>query len=99
MFLVHQKRLGKSVKNFDLSTWQDAVPAYLETGLMTKFSQVDHCKDFLLSTEGKTLGEANANYSFFGIGMGLRHPDVWDMDLWGKNLLGQMLMKVRDSLS
>ena len=96
---VHQKRLGKSVKNFDLSTWQDAVPAILETGLMAKFSQVDHCKDFLLSTEGKTLGEANANDSFFGIGMGLRHPDVWDMDLWGKNLLGQMLMKVRDSLS
>ena len=31
---------------------------------MAKFSQVDHCKDFLLSTEGKTLGEANANDSF-----------------------------------
>ena len=37
--------------------------------------------------------------SFFGIGMGLRHPDVWDVDLWGKNLLGKKLMDVRNSLT
>ena len=96
---VQQKRLGKSVRNFDLSTWQNAVPDILETGLMAKFSQVDHCRDFLLSTGGKTLAEANPSDSFFGIGMGLRHPDVWDVDLWGKNLLGKKLMDVRNSLT
>ena len=96
---VQQKRLGKSVRNFDLSTWQNAVPDILETGLMAKFSQVVHCRDFLLSTGGKTLSEANPSDSFFGIGMGLRHPDVWDVDLWGKNLLGKKLMDVRSSLT
>ena len=96
---VQQKRLGKSVRNFDLSTWHDAVPDVLETGLKAKFSQVDHCRDFLLSTEGKTLAEANPSDSFFGIGMGLRHPDVWKADLWGRNLLGHKLMDVRNSLS
>ena len=46
-------------QNFDLSTWQGAVPDILMKGLSAKFGQVDHCKDFLLATEGKTLGEAN----------------------------------------
>ena len=48
---------------------------------------MDHCRDFLLSTEGKTLAEANPSDPFFGTGIGLRHPDVWKVDLWGKNLL------------
>ena len=65
---------------------------------MAKFSQMDYCRDFLLSTGGKTLAEANPTDSFFGIGMGLRHPDVWDVDLWCKTLLGKKLMDVRSSL-
>ena len=96
---VHQKRRGKSVKNFDLSTWQDAVSSHFRESLMAKFSQVDHCEDFLLSTEGKTLGEANANDSFFGIGIGSSASGCMEYGFMGKNLLGQMLMKVRDSLS
>ena len=78
---VKQKQLGKTVLNFDLSTWQGAVPDILMKGLRAKFGQVDHCKDFLTSTEGKTLGEANGWDKFFGIGMSLQHPKVWQKEL------------------
>ena len=95
---VKQKQLGKTVLNFDFSTWQGAVPDILMKGLRAKFGQVDHCKDFLTSTEGKTLGEANGWDKFFGIGMSLQHPKVWQKELWGRNLLGESLMEVRDTL-
>ena len=95
---VHQKRLGKLVKNFDLSVWQGAVSDILKTGLEAKFNQAKHCGDFLRSTQNRTLGEANANDNFYGIGMGLQDPNVWDQGRWGKNLLGKLLMEVRDSL-
>ena len=96
--LVHQKRLGKSVKNFDLFVWQGEVSDILKTGLEAKFNQAKHCGDFLRSTQNRTLGEANANDNFYGIGMGLQDPNVWDQGRWGKNLLGKLLMEVRDSL-
>ena len=88
----------KASKNFDLSTWQGAVPDILMKGLSAKFGQVDHCKVFLTASEGKTLGEANGSDKFFGIGMSLQDPKVWRKELWGRNLLGETLMEVRDTL-
>ena len=69
---VHQKRLGKSVKNFDLSVWQGAVSDILKTCSELKFNQAKHCGDFLRSTQNRTLGEVNANDNFYGTGKDYR---------------------------
>ena len=93
---VHQKSLGKKISNFQLDVWRKAVPEVLIKGLQAKFTQDEICKNFLLATGQRDIGEANPSDSFFGIGMGLRHPDAWDKSKWENNLLGKCLMEVRE---
>lgn len=95
---VAQKHLGKQVAGFDRNEWEEAASEILLRGLRAKFSQVEHCKDFLLATGKKTIGEANPSDKFFGIGMGLKDRDVWDRSKWANNLLGKSLMEVRNDL-
>jgi hypothetical protein len=95
---VKQKGLGKTVPNFDRNTWQQAIPEILLKGLKEKFVQNEHCKEFLINTGNRTIGEANKHDSFFGIGKGLNDLDVWDKSQWANNLLGKSLMTVRQDL-
>ena len=95
---VRQKGLGKAVKGFDLKSWRDEAPAVLLKALREKFSQDQYCKAFLKLTDPKSIGEANPNDDFFGVGMSLRDPNVWDHSKWGNNLLGKCLMEVRAEL-
>ena len=97
---VHQKRFDKSVKNLDISVWQEAVPDILKAGLKAKLTQAKYCAcgDFLCSTQSRTLGEANANDNSYAIDMGLQDLNVWDQKRWGRNLLDKILMEVQDSL-
>jgi len=45
------------------------------------------------------LAEANAKDIFWGIGLSEEDPDVHHCEKWrGKNLLGEILMKVRGQL-
>ena len=71
---------------------------YKVTFLQWPNSQDAFCKDFLKSTGQKSIGEANPNDRFFGIGMGLRDRDVWNKDKWASNLLGKTLMEIRQEL-
>jgi hypothetical protein len=95
---VEQKRCGKQVVDFDKKVWQEAVPAVLKKGLLAKFFQNIHCKDFLRTTGNRIIGEANPNDKFFGIGLSLWDDRVWHRDSWANNLLGKCLMEVRDQL-
>jgi ribA/ribD-fused uncharacterized protein len=48
----------------------------------------------------KPLVEASPYDLIWGVGLGEHHPDVTDKSKWrGLNLLGQALMKVRDTHS
>ena len=93
-----QKGLGKRVADFDLEKWRKVVPQILLMGVRAKFTQDRHCQSFLKETKEKVLGEANPNDTYYGIGMGAKDRNAWDMDKWGHNLLGKTLMDVRSDL-
>jgi hypothetical protein len=95
---VQQKYFGKHVADFVKTDWQKAVPDILKRGLSAKFGQNIHCKDFLMRTGNKIIGEANPNDMFHGIGISLRDDSVWNRDLWANNLLGKSLMDIRAEL-
>jgi ribA/ribD-fused uncharacterized protein len=68
-------------------------------GVKMKFEQNPHLKKKLLDTGTRTLVEASPVDTYWGIGMGMWHKEVFDRSKWGKNHLGQILMEERTELS
>lgn len=94
------KRLGQQVKNFDHDTWEAHKSEIAFTGNMAKFSQNAGLKKKLLATGNALLAEANVKDFIWGIGSSEDDPRVTDPSAWlGPNLLGEVLMKVREKLS
>lgn len=91
---VEQKGFGKQITDFNKEKWQRAVPDIAMQGLRAKFGQNQHCRDFLLATHDKVIIEASDD-SFWGVGMSLKHKDLWNITKWGNNLLGKCLMEIR----
>ena len=93
-----QKSLGRKIKNFHSAAWKNMMEQTMEEGIQAKFTQNHEFKDKLLKTRGKILGEASPRDNIWGIGLGLHSGEVLDSHAWkGSNLLGKLLMKVRDS--
>lgn len=92
------KQLGRQVKNFDEKIWEDKARDIVYDGCLMKFSQNPTLKEYLLSTNDKILVEASPHDPIWGIGLSginaLRTPK----EKWGKNWLGECLMRVRDTL-
>ena len=96
---VSQKRIGAKIANFRKDVWKAEAGKILYEGLCAKFSQNPKLKEFLLETKDTELCEANPRDSFFGIGIGLDNPTIWDKASWtGTNLQGKTLQKVRTLL-
>ncbi len=95
-----QKTLGRTVKQFDLKTWNTHQADIARDALKAKFTQDTKLKEVLLGTRNKTLAEASPPWeTTWGIGLHLHDPDITNKDKWkGKNLLGKVLMEVRSSL-
>ena len=70
--------------------WKNAAPALLEQALLAKFSQNRALLQFLLSTGQSTLGEASEG-AFWGIGMRIDNPNVFNVATWKDNTMGRML--------
>ncbi|MCU7617511.1 NADAR family protein [Chryseobacterium sp. PBS4-4] len=93
------KSLGRKVKNFNPKIWDEHKYEIVKEGNCLKFSQNDKLKEFLLSTNTKTLVEASPYDTIWGIGMLETYPKAVNPSLWnGENLLGFALMEVRDLL-
>lgn len=93
------KSLGRKVKNFDSKLWDEHKYEIVKNANLLKFSQNSKFKDFLLSTDNKILVEASPYDRIWGIGMletdsRAKNPANWD----GENLLGFVLMEVRDQI-
>jgi len=94
------KKLGRSVKDFDEHTWMQNRIDIVRVGLELKFSQNPALAAFLSSTGNKVLIEASPSDTIWGVGLSQANPGILDMSLWrGENLLGFLLMEVRDSIS
>jgi hypothetical protein len=93
------KQLGKKVIHFKQEIWDEKKESIVYEGNYLKFSQNKKLKDFLLSTEKKVIVEANPNDFIWAVGL---HPDdknIQDKNRWkGKNLLGNILMRIREKL-
>jgi ribA/ribD-fused uncharacterized protein len=92
-----QKALSRKISGFDNKMWSKAMEDIIETGVRDKFSQNPMLKDKLMATRGKALGEATKRNTVWGTGIDLHHKDALDTTKWSNNLLGKVLMKVRDA--
>lgn len=87
-----QKKLNEIIMNYTNTSqnenWEEQKIATMYNILIIKFTQDLHCKKVLLSTGNKYLIENSKRDSFWGIGK----------DGKGKNMLGELLVKVREDI-
>ena len=92
-------QLGKKVQNFQKKEWLQVSPEYMYQGMLAKFGQNDKLRGFLLSTKGNTLVEASVTDKFWGVGLSLQSPDLFNRTKWnGQNMAGKTLERVRQAL-
>lgn len=93
------KAWGRRVKNFDPELWDKEKEQLVYEINMAKFGQNQAIKTILLRTGTKTIVEASPYDRIWGIGLSEEDPRSDDPRLWkGQNLLGKVLMRVRDDL-
>lgn len=93
------KALGREVKNFVSSVWDDNKYRIMVDANRYKFSQSPDLKDLLLATRDSELVEASPYDKIWGIGLSPSDIKALDKISWrGQNLLGKALMEVRSEL-
>lgn len=81
-------RLGRDRKVRLRRDWESVKDAVMREAVLAKFTQHDDLRELLLSTGDATLVEHTQNDSYWGDGG----------DGSGRNMLGRILMEVRDEL-
>jgi ribA/ribD-fused uncharacterized protein len=85
------------VKNFNGEAWDAVSRGFVYKANLTKFS--GDLKQYLLDTGDKEIVEASPYDKIWGIGLGMRDPNLTDKSKWqGKNWLGECIMNVRETL-
>lgn len=94
------KKYGRSRElDFDQEQWESVRFGIYFDILLEKFSQNKDLKEKLLATKDKKLVEASPYDTIWGIGLGINDFRIYDEKEWkGLNLLGQVLMAVREVL-
>jgi len=102
MHPLKQKNMASArgtLKGFDQKVWDRECSRIVREGNLAKYQQNPELLEALLATGDKTLVEASPKDDIWGIGVGIeeakkRKPKDWP----GKNLLGKILMEVREDL-
>lgn len=93
------KAAGRAVRGFDVDRWDAEKRAIVTIGNRAKFTQHPDLREFLLGTGDVVIVEASPYDDVWGIGLSSEDADAVDPTKWrGKNLLGFVLMDVRDTL-
>jgi ribA/ribD-fused uncharacterized protein len=93
------KELGRQVSGFNETEWDKHKYNCMMFAVTHKFQQNKNIKTQLLQTGNKYLIEASPYDKIWGIGLSVNNPDVLDKSKWkGLNLLGDVLMDVRNNL-
>jgi ribA/ribD-fused uncharacterized protein len=93
------KIVGSEIDGFSMDKWVLVCRNIMLNGLQEKFLQNPLARQALLSTKDYILAEASGFDDFWGTGMTFNDETIHDMSLWrGKNVLGELLMEVRDML-
>lgn len=94
------KKLGRKVKNFSPEQWNEHKFDIVLKANHAKFSQNESLKKYLLNTKDRIIVEASPVDPVWGIGMSSDNPNITNPNNWkGDNLLGYILMEVRDLLT
>ncbi len=92
------KALGRSVSKYDDNVWSGIREKVVFEALKAKFSQNNNLKQQLLDTGDSILAECAVKDLVWGIGLSMKDPNRFDTAKWrGRNLLGNLLMKVRET--
>jgi ribA/ribD-fused uncharacterized protein len=93
------KYLGRLVPNYKEDVWDTVREEFMFQACLAKFSQNEGCKSCLLGTGDRILVEASPTDKIWGIGLDENNPEIYITERWqGRNLLGIVLMRVRDEL-
>lgn len=93
------KKLGREIRGFVPAMWDAKKYEIVVVGNKSKFSQNPALKEYLLSTGDTILAEASPYDTIWGIGLGREQAEQGGVEDWqGENLLGCVLMDVRDWL-
>ena len=93
------KKYGRQVQNYDDDIWEEKRYNIMLDALRLKFNQNKTIKQSLLDTENKILYEASKNDKLWGIGFYDKDAINMDKSKFGKNLLGNALMEIRNELN
>jgi len=92
-----QKKLGRKVSGFDAVQWRAVCYDICIEGVYHKFLQNEELKLKLIATGDSILIEGSPYDKIWGIGVDWEDDDCYYVERWnGDNLLGFMLMEVRD---
>jgi ribA/ribD-fused uncharacterized protein len=93
------KATGRQVRGFDDGRWHEVSYQVVLAGNQAKFGQHPELADYLRRTGRRILVEASPSDWIWGVGLARTEPDVYHPTRWrGRNLLGFVLMDVRDQL-
>ena len=100
------KALGREVRHFKNEEWMTCREEIVFNGNYAKFKQNRFLTRVLLRTGDAVLAEANPHDKIWGVGISATvergkkaNPAIQDQKKWrGKNLLGNILMQVRERL-
>lgn len=92
-----QKALGRQVANFNADHWNKVARDLVYIGNMAKFQQNIGYLNELLSSGDMIIVEASPYDNIWGIGFDEEHA-LDNIEKWGTNWLGEVLMKVREAL-
>ena len=91
-----QKSLGKQVAGFVKVVWESRAEELVLMGLQEKFSHNQNLSDYLRKTNKQYLVESSHDTTW-GTGLPLSNEHCLNWDHYkGKNLLGKLLMRVRE---
>jgi hypothetical protein len=89
---------NQRINGFKKQTWNTISRKVMTQGIRLKFSQNQKLGKILKDTGNKILVEASPHDDYWGIGIDLHSPDLHNKSKWGKNILGQIIMEIRDQL-
>ena len=96
---AEHKILGREVQGYVEQEWVARREHYVYMACLAKFTQNPNAAAYLRSTGNCELVEASPYDKIWGIGIGEGDIRILDRKNWrGQNLLGKVLMRVRDEL-
>ena len=86
-------------KEFVPEIWEKTCYTIVKRGVKAKFAQNEGIRKVLLGTGNELLAECSPWDTKWGIGIDISKPERLDVSKWnGQNLLGRILMEVREEL-